>query len=195
MEKIKYLVLILLLTVFIPATSFAFFDIGAYGGYSFEGNLQKPKISGSEFGLIAHVSFTIAKYVTLGLGGYYNRQLNSVVIPYSLGSIENKYSKDSVGLDGFLQINIPKFTLHPYARVSTSIWEKAEGFRFKSINDVTIEEIFKTYAFGGGISFPIIQTKILDRFHIYIEYLYTISQLKGNDLSTHTIHAGGRIFI
>ncbi len=187
--------LALALFLLAPVSGHAIIDIGAYGGYNFGGKAYNPTVYGPHLGLISHASFTLAEVVTLGLGAYYQRAYEIKTINYFGFDKKKMTYRDSVGLDGYLQINIPKANLRPYGRVSTNIWDQNEGFRVKNWKNVSISEYFKTYAFGGGLDIPLANIEVLDKFSIYLEYLYTISNVKNTAPYTHTGHAGVRFRI
>lgn len=195
MKKIKLLLAIVAVFMIIPASSFAIVDFGVYGGYNLGGKSYKPVVYGPHLGVIVHPSFTLGEVVTLGLGAYYQRSYD--VIPVTMfGYTKNRMThKDSVGLDGYVQINIPKVNLHPYGRVSTSIWDQVTGWRVQSYKNLTASEFFKTYAFGGGIAIPLASVPVLEKMNVYFEYLYTISKVKSTPKKTHTLHAGFKVMI
>ena len=195
MKKIKLLAAIGALFILIPASSYAIVDFGVYGGYNLGGKSYKPVVYGPHLGIIAHPSFTLGEVVTLGLGAYYQRSYDVIQVN-TFGYTQNKLThKDSVGLDGYIQFNIPKLNLRPYGRVSTNIWDQVNGWRIKSYKDLTTSEFFKTYAFGGGVAIPFASVPVLEKLNIYFEYLYTISKVAATPKYTHTLHAGVKVMI
>lgn len=195
MKRFRVLVVSALLMVMIPAASHAIIDFGVYGGYGFGGDAIKPEIYGNAVGAIVHPSFTLAEVVTLGIGGYYQRSFDKKLVDYILYKKNKLITKDSAGLDGYIQINIPKFCLHPYGRVSTSIWDQVKGYRIKSLKSVTADEFFKTYSFGGGIAIPFATIPVLEKFNLYLEYLYSISKVAGDKPKSHVVQAGVKVMI
>ena len=179
----------------IPAASYAIIDIGVYGGYNFGGDVIKPPIYGNGVGVIVHPSFTIAEVVTLGIGAFYQRKFDKIAVDYIYYTKHKLVTKDSAALDGYIQFNIPKVMLHPYARVSTSIWDQVKGFRFKNLDTLTASEFFQTYSFGGGLAIPFASVPVLEKFYVYFEYLYNISKVAGDNPKSHTVQAGVKVMI
>lgn len=195
MKRMKVLIALAALMILVPASSYAIIDIGVYGGYNFGGDAVKPQIYGNGVGVIVHPSFTIAEVVTLGIGAFYQRSFDKILVDYIYYKKHKLITKDSAALDGYIQINIPKFLLHPYARVSTSIWDQVKGYRFKNLDSLTASEFFQTYSFGGGIAIPFATIPVLEKFNIYFEYLYNISKVAGDKPKSHTAQVGIKVMI
>lgn len=177
MKKIRIIILILGIIAFIPASSYALFDIGAYGGYSFGGKVKTEgsdvEPSGWEYGFIGHYNMTIfPMLLSFGIGAYF--QLS----PLKLND-DSSYSKKAVGLDGYLQLELP-ILVHPYVRFSAAIWEDVEGNA----------EYFKSYSLGGGLAFG-----IFGILQIYGEYLFNTAIQDGNNAIGNAVHLGLRIKI
>jgi hypothetical protein len=195
MKKIALLVVLSSMMLMVPVASYAIIDIGVYGGYNFGGDVMKPPIYGNGVGVIVHPSFTIAEVVTLGIGAFYQRSFDKIAVDYIYFTKHKLVTKDSAALDAYIQFNIPKFMLHPYGRVSTSVWDQVKGYRFKNLDSLTANEFFQTYSFGGGIAIPLASIPVLDKFYIYFEYLYNISKVAGDKPKSHTAQAGLKFMI
>jgi hypothetical protein len=203
MNRIRIFIAIMSLMLLVPAASFAIFDAGVYGGYNFSKDAIKPGTYDYSIGAIAHGNFTI-KVVTIGIGAFYQRNIDKHID--SWGEVFSKHhmrTKDSVGVDAFIQGNIPKFPLHPYGRFSSSIWDEVAGYRmaWNGFTRRTVHDFFKTYWFGGGISIPIIPFAGSDDgfssagLNIFVEYLYHYSIVAGDNPSRHALQAGVKIML
>ncbi len=71
------IMLLACLILAVPASSFALVDVGAYGGYSFAGELKTDSgtvdTSGFLYGFNAHVNFDMLVFFQLGIGGFYQK--------------------------------------------------------------------------------------------------------------------------
>ncbi len=195
MKKLGLSAVMTVMALFAPVASFAIIDIGVYGGYTLVGNAVKPEVYNNAVGIIVHPSFTLAEVVTLGIGGYYQRSFDKKVVDYILYKRNKLVTKDSAGLDGYVQINIPKVNLHPYARFSTSIWDQMKGYRMRNYKNITASEFFKTYSVGGGLAIPFASAPVIEKVNLYLEYLYNISKVPGDKPRSHTLQAGIRVMI
>ncbi len=179
MKKITFAAIIISFLFFIPSSAFALFDIGVYGGYSFAGDVETDVKNvepvGPEYGAIAHYTDSILIF-NLGIGGYYQRS------PLKDGSIE--YTKQTAGIDGYAQLDIPLIPIMPYLRASLGVWENIEG-------DVDNDEYFKSYSFGAGVDFPLPVVPLA----IYTEYVFSVGFQDGNTAKSHAAHLGVRLAI
>lgn len=196
MKKRYFASMTLALTLLIvPVGGYAIIDVAAYGGYNFGDKAYHPTVYGPHVGVIVHPSITLAKILTLGIGAYYQRSYAVVQMNYLYYTRNKLTTRDSVGLDGFIQISIPKINLCPFGRVTTNIWDQVDGYRVKSLKQISASEFFKSYSLGGGIAFPFATLPVIDKVYIYLEYLYNISKIPNTKANSHTAHAGVRVII
>ena len=173
MKKMKISIVFIVLLSLIPISSYAIFDIGAYGSYTFaskESASDGPK--GFGYGFIAH----------------YNKVLIPIVVSFGIGAYgqfalldSGDYKKYAVGLDLYLQSELP-FLIHPYIKASTAIFEKAKGGSFKTDNN-----FFKNYSIGVGTA--IMPAPI---FQIFGEYVFNFGRLDSTKVRNHSINLGVR---
>ena len=179
MKKIRILLIIGLIAV-AWTQSYAIIDIGAYGGYSFSGNLdagvKNVTLGGPEYGFIAHFNSTVIPIIlSVGMGPYYQ----SSMLKYTLDG-SHDFNRKTLGIDFYAQLELP-IIIHPFVRVAPTIWEEADSKK----------QYFNGYLFGGGIAvtiFPMLQ--------IYGEYLYNRAWvMKAGDTTGHAVHLGLRLNI
>jgi len=173
MRKIRTLLFLLALTLSIPSSSYALFDAGAYGGYTFSGEVMSlDGQKGANYGIIAHYNKSLLVFFDLGLGAY--------------GQISNlsDYDRKSVGIDTYFLIDIPIFPIDPYAKFAFSIYENYSGTYSPDSG------AFKTYSPGAGLvlSLPVIPVEMFG------EYQYTKSW-SGNKEKSHSVIFGIRLNI
>jgi hypothetical protein len=190
MKKIRSIVLVVSILAFVPATSYALFDIGIYGGYTFAGEVQSdisgqqnPEPTGLSYGAIAHFNTPIFPLLRLGIGLY----TENSDLEFSIASEDYEFTRKTVGVDLYLQLDIPLVPLHPYAKFASGIWEEVGGDLVAK--DET--EYFNTYRTGLGAAltfFPMLQ--------IFAEYQFLYTRQVGDDTATgHGVALGLRLNI
>ena len=184
MKKAIIITTLIISTAFIPVSGFAIFDIGAYGGYSFSGDVETAggsiDPSGLEYGFITHYDKSLA-IIRLGIGAFY--QISP--LGYSLSGIDYDYEKSSLGLDAYLQLELPIIPVKPYIKYSLGIWESVDT------ENESNSEYFKSSSFGIGSAFglPVIPVDL------FAEYLFTTAKHDGYDAKGHAVHAGIRLIL
>ncbi|MFC1669459.1 outer membrane beta-barrel protein [Spirochaetota bacterium] len=178
MKILRLLVFALALLALAPAKSYALFDLGVYGGITFDNKVNTSlgdlKAYGSGFGFIGHYRTTLIPMVlSFGLGPYYE----SFYLTYDEYSTDYDYKKQTVGLDVYAMLELPIF-IHPYFRASVAIWDDLNGH----------EEYFQSFAVGPGVGLNIAVI-----FQIYLEYLYSASWHDDKKSDGHTINLGVRV--
>lgn len=188
MKKVRIVVLLLGILAFVPATSYALFDIGVYGNYAYKGeiksdtpNVNNPDPTGFSYGVIGHYNQGIFPFIRSGIGLYsqYSK------LSFSTGSGDVEYGKKIVGIDLYLQLDIPLIPLHPYVKFASGIWEDYTGDMSQAS-----AEYFNTYQTGGGVAltfFPFLQ------FFGEYQYLYTKSVDEDKAIG-HAVAMGLRLF-
>ncbi len=181
MKKIKLIAAMAALLALIPASSFALFDIGAYGGYSYKSTIDTQTVSGStpdpkglSYGLIGHYNQPIFPLITMGVGLYSQYSKFS----YSYKNLANKstevqYGKKIIGIDLYLELNVPLLPIHPYVKFASGIYEDMNGDLQKADR-----QYFNTYSTGGGLAltfFPFLQ--------VFVEYRYDYIKQTGVEVS------------
>ncbi len=190
MKKIRSIVLVVSILAFVPASSYALFDIGIYGGYTFAGEIKSdisgqsnPEPTGLSYGAIGHFNTPIFPLLRLGVG-LYTENSN---LDYSISSQDYEFTRKTVGLDLYLQLDIPLIPLHPYAKFASGIWEEVGGDLVAK--DET--EYFSTYRTGVGAAltfFPMLQ--------IFAEYQFLYTRNIGDDKAVgHGVALGMRLNI
>ncbi len=201
MSRIKLFIALLSLMLLVPAASYAIIDAGVYGGYNFSKDAIKPATYDYSIGAIAHGNIML-KIVTIGIGAFYQRNIDKHVDTWAeVFSRRHIRTKDSVAADVYVQVNFPKFILHPYGRFSVSIWDNVKGYRvaWNGFTRRTAEDFFKTYWFGGGIAIPIIPFAGDDDgfssagVNLFVEYLYHYSIVAGDNPSRHALQGGVKL--
>lgn len=190
MKKIRLIVLVISILAFIPATSYALFDIGIYGGYTFAGEIKSdvsgqsnPEPTGLSYGVIGHFNTPIFPLLRLGIG-LYTENSN---LDYSVLNKDYEFTRKTVGMDIYLQLDIPLVPLHPYAKFASGIWEEVGG----DLVEKDETEYFSTYRTGVGVAltfFPMLQ--------IFAEYQYLYTRNIGDDTAVgHGVALGLRLNI
>ena len=150
---IKVMILAGGLILFANTNSYALFDVSAYGGLTFSGEVDPDTdFKAIQYGLKAHYNNSILPLLELGLGAYYQQSKIKYADSYSFDA---DATKQSLGLDVNLIVSLP--VIHPYGRFTYSIWDKCE--------DTT--ENFKAWGAGLGLELTIIPF-----FRVFAEYMY-----------------------
>lgn len=175
MKKIRSIILVVSILAFIPATSYALFDIGVYGGYTFAGEVKSdvagqsnPEPKGLSYGAIGHLNTAIFPLLRLGFG-LYSENSN---LDYSILNKDYEFTRKTVGIDLYLQLDIPMVPLHPYVKFASGVWEKIGGDLVAK--DET--DYFNTYRTGIGAAltfFPFLQ--------LFAEYQYLYTRQVGEE--------------
>ena len=175
MKKIKLMIAAFSLILFVPSTSFALLEVGAYGGYTSMDKIENVDMSGFHYGVITHMTFSLPLLATIGAGGYYQRG--------TFSDSGYEVTKQTLGLDAFARLEIPVLPLKPYGRISTSAWDRVSG----DIKSDT--RYFEDYSLGGGLAY-MIPFPVL-KLMLYTEYLYTVYSIDDGDRSYgHTFNVG-----
>lgn len=144
------------IVLFYNVNSFALVDGAAWGGYSFNGQVEGNSSAdphGLQYGGKAHYNTSITPLFVFGIGGYYQY----TKIKFDILNSETDVSRKSAGVDANLILDIPLFPIDPYIRGTFGIWDKYD-------NDV---ERFKAY--GAGIGFELTFFPFL---RLFGEYMY-----------------------
>ncbi len=210
MKRFSFFILLLGILVFIPSTSFALFDVGVYGGYSFLGKVKKDStkddvenydLQGWEYGFIAHYNGKILPvFLSYGIGTFVQyAPLQANGVEYYPSHVNNpteddkeetdvSYQKKQVGVDAYLQLNL--LMLHPYVRIAWTVWEGVEGQNVDGAQIVDKkQEYFKTYLTGVGLA-----VGVLPLIQVYVEYLYVTGESANNEVTNNSVHLGARIY-
>jgi hypothetical protein len=175
MKKFSWIILIVSILAFVPATSYALFDLGVYGGYTFAGEIKSdvpgvsnPEPTGLSYGVIGHFNTPIFPLLRMGFGLYSEKSDFS----YDLVNQSYDYTRKTVGIDLYLQLDIPLVPLHPYLKFASGVWEEIGG----ELVEKDETEYFSTYRTGVGVAltfFPFVQ--------IFAEYQYLYTRNIGDD--------------
>jgi hypothetical protein len=200
MKKISlFIALVVGIVAFTPTQSFALFDIGVYGGYSFAGEIdtagESPNPTGFSYGTVGHYNQSIFPFIRLGIG-FYTQKMN---LGYDLASEEVEYGRKIVGFDSYLQLDIPLIPLHPYVKFAVALWEEQTG----DFEDAD-QGVFDTYTLGFGAAFtffPFLQVFGEYRYDYYkqdiaVSYNSTTEKYDMDEESAvgHAFHLGVRVF-
>jgi hypothetical protein len=182
------IMLLACLILAVPASSFALVDVGAYGGYSFAGELKTDSgtvdTSGFLYGFNAHVNFDMLVFFQLGIGGFYQKS----EFDYDMtGGGDSSYDKTVVGVDLYAMLNIPMLPISPYVTFNSGIWEKVDDKYARASTDY-----FQTYSVGGGVALTILPIPAIMSLSIFGEYLYNFGKDAGNDATGHQVRLGVR---
>ncbi|MCP4133009.1 MAG: hypothetical protein GY754_18790 [bacterium] len=181
MKKFKIVVVVLAMLAFIPASSYAFFDAGVYGGYSFGKGIENTTetAAGFEWGAIAHWNTSIIPLVlSFGLGGYFEMSYLS----YDLGAAGSiDLDRTAAGIDMYVQSELP-IIVHPYVHGKAAAYEKLQ------VGTLAAEtQYFKSYAVGVGVAvslfIPLIQA--------FGQYDFNFDT--GSSTTGHAFHLGLRV--
>jgi len=172
MKKLIISLFALVIIVAFNSNSYALFDAGVYGGYSFSGEIKNVTntvdLKGPEYGIIAHFNTSIIVLLNFGIGGFYQQKISMA---------DKSYLLQTAGLDAYLELNIP--IVHPYLKVATPIWQ----------NDGSKSFVFKSFVVGGGAAFT-----VFPMFQIFGEYTMGMPfNTENTSLNNHSIHLGVRL--
>jgi hypothetical protein len=188
------IVLAALMILLIPAASYAIVDFSAYGGYSFAGDIDdgnnKGDIDGWQYGFYGHLNTGIPMLFTVGLGGFYQIAPHK----YDTGNSdwgEIDVTKNTYGLDAYVQLDLPFLPVYPYVRAGLAIKEKIEID--SDFGSQTYSENFKSSYYGVGASYSVFDAIVWD-LQLFVEYLYyTSKQEKDIKITGNSINAGLKI--
>lgn len=142
--------------LFYNVNSFALVDGAAWGGYSFNGQVEGNSSAdphGLQYGAKAHYNTGLIPMLVLGVGGYYQY----TKVKFDILNSETDVKRQSAGIDANLIVDIPVFPIDPYVRGTFAIWDKYD-------NNV---ENFKAYGAGLGI-----EITFLPFMRVFGEYMF-----------------------
>jgi len=176
-KKFGKFFIVLIIMIFIPASSYAIVDASVYGGRTFGNKVEsagdKTDANGWQYGLYGHVTTGIPMLCTVGLGGFY------LIAPLK-GDVDAK--KKTFGIDAYAQLDLAVLPVYPYVRYGIAINEKVE------VGSTSVSENFKSHYIGVGLSRDIFSAAVI-KIRLFAEYLYTTSKqekdvkIKGNAIN------------
>ncbi|MCX7679702.1 MAG: porin family protein [Spirochaetes bacterium] len=187
MKSVKIFALAVVGLMIVPATSFAFIDLGAYGGYSLaslESNSMSEDLKGWEYGCFGHLTLGIPMLFSVGFGGFYH--VTDATMDYS--GKKTDVTRSSYGIDVMGTIELPMLPVNPFVRAGVAINETLEQ---ELLNIAKKEKKFGSYYFaiGAGYSiFPFVR--------VFAEYVYNFSKQEDDTkLMSNSLHIGAMLSI
>lgn len=187
MKSIAKILVVLVILVFAPASSFALVDFGVYGGYAlgtYEAGSVSEDMYGSQYGFVGHFNGGVPLLILVGVGLYWQKASHTV--DFDFGDVD--VDKESYGFDAYAQLDLP-ILIHPYIRGGIAIKEKLDAK-----GGIKVEDKFNSLHYGIGVAltvFPMIQL-----FAEYMRYESTIEDDPFEvDLSGNAFHVGAKISI
>ena len=178
MNKMKIVPIVCLL-LFAPVAGFALFDINLYGGIPFAGQYddcnQKVFAQNSVWGTSAHVNTDVlAGLFQLGIGGFYQNSIATYKDP-GAGTFGDDFTlkRKMLGIDGYVQLEIPLIPLSPYARVYTAAWNNVKGDNLSNTDN------FKRHGVGAGFLVTLLPIPELFRLQLLTECSYEFGKEDG----------------
>ncbi len=178
--KIVRNTLLAMVIVSIPAASYAFVEIGAYGGYNkgtyddLENNTSLDS-KGPQYGAYAHFTGGLGN-VYLGFGLFYHA--SSVTL--SKGSYEQDTDINSLGVEAVVSLGFPMVPVSPYIRLGVSGRDQ-----FKTGSD-TENRYLASYHAGLGFAY-----KIVPLVSIFAEYFHHQLNTIHGDSQFNLVNNGG----
>ncbi|MFW6365415.1 MAG: hypothetical protein ACOC2H_02945 [Spirochaetota bacterium] len=179
MYHIKRLLLpVGLVLMLIPSPVYCLMNMEVFSGYTFAGQVGELETTNDASGLNSGFRFNALYRIPaadFGLGGF----MQAAPLRYSIDDKNYELFKLSMGIDTFIRYKNDSIPVYPYVRYGLAIYDKSETKLINS-NDITINEFrFKASYYGIGVSYPIVPMPVID-VHVFLEYLYDISQI-GDD--------------
>lgn len=188
MYRLKMTTAAVALAAMIPVSSFAWIDFGIYGGYSLSGYIESSsgrlETSGPEYGCMGHLTYSLPLLATVGVGGFYQYS----DLSYKVDSERYDFQRSVLGVDAFMQIDLPQLPLKPYGRVAAGAVDKVKAEHYDST------DYLQNYSAGAGLAW--VQSIEAIKLNIFAEYIYVISIFKGDKRgSSHAVHIGTKVGI
>lgn len=192
-KNLSKIIIILIIFILMPASSYAIVDFSVYGGYSFMGEIKDSASSsdfnGWQYGCYGHINSGIPMLFTVGIGGFY--QISPLTVETSGGDYDA--TKTAYGVDGYAQVDLPFLPVFPYVRLGIAAKEEVE-IKFPGSTS-KISENFKSYYYGIGLSYSLVDVVAWD-LQLFAEYLYTTSKQENDvEVKGNAVNMGVKIAI